>query len=186
MGWTFAHATYYKKNGEVDRKAEIDKTYTWESNDMKVSVVKSQMVGSEYFAAVKVEESDKTSIECVMCLTAGKDPGDPYFNYGYKSIPHTDGYHCPKSIIKLLSEPDCEREAEWRDKCREYQEKAKLKDLPVGSVIRYTHPWNNKEYILEKKAPNYQFKRTWWYNAENNTYMPSRRIPYNWELMKED
>lgn len=185
MGWTFCHAKNYKPNGQVDRKAEVDELYTHES-DMKVSVVKSRMIGSVYYAAIKVEEDGKTSIECVTCLTAGRDRHDPWFNFGYKSIPHTDDDRCPKSIIDLLSEPDNEREAEWRKKCREHQKKTKLSDLPVGSVIRYIHPWNNKEYVLEKKAPNYQFKRTWWYNAEDNTYMPSRRIPYNrWELVAD-
>ena len=182
MGWTLCHASNYKANGQVDRKAEVDKLYTWESNGTKVSVVKSRMIGSDYYGAIKVENDEGIFVECVRCLTKGQYRYDPWFNFGYKSIPHTDDDRCPKSIIDLLSEPKSEFEAEWRKKCLEYQKKPKLADLPVGSVIRYTHPWNDKEYVLEKKAPSYQFKRAWWYNAENNTYVPSRRIPGDWEL----
>ena len=52
MGWTGIHATYYK-NGTVDRKRECD--YYWEGglNSGHFKVVKSRMVGSTYYAAVK-------------------------------------------------------------------------------------------------------------------------------------
>ena len=59
MGWTSYHATHYK-NGMVDRKAECDSIF----NDVMVTrdsdipigkfeVLKSTMVGSTYYAAVK-------------------------------------------------------------------------------------------------------------------------------------
>lgn len=184
MGWTFSHASYYKKNGQVNRKKEIDKLYTWESLGTKVSVLKSVMVGSNYYAALNIEDAEGKRVEAVMCLTAGKDRHNPWFNFGYKSIPHTDDYRCPMSIIKLLSASDDERELKWRNSCKEYANKPKLKDLPVGSVIRFNN-WNGDEYILTKMAPAHQFKKTWWYKADTNTYMPSRRIPDDWELIEK-
>lgn len=184
MGWSFTRAEHYKRNGSVDRKAEVDDLYTWESDQQKVSVVKSRMIGSDYYAAIKIEdhEKGKITVEAVMCLTAGKDPNYPWFNFGYKSIPHTDDDRCPLSIIKLLSPAEDEKETEWRKRCYEYSKKQKLSDLPVGSVIRYK-TWDETEIILKKMAPAHQFKRTWWYKADTNTYMPSRRIPDNWELI---
>lgn len=183
MGWTSCHAMFYKPNGQVDRKKECDKLYTWESEKLKVSVVKSAMVGSTYFAAIKAEDKKENTetIEAVMCLTKGVDRSDPWFNFGYKSIPHTDSDNCPMSIIKVLSPAEDEIEAEWRNRCAEYHAKPKLKDLPVGTTIRFIN-WNGDEYILTKKAPNYMFKKTWWFNAANYTYMPSRRIT-KWEVI---
>lgn len=184
MGWTFRHATEYK-NGKVDRKAECDKNYTWSSEKMNVSVVKSVMVGSDYFAAVRCVDNGNETIEAVMCLTKGADRNDPWFNFGDKSIPHTESNHCPMSIIKLLSPSDDEREMKWRRDCAEYAKKPKLKDVPVGTIITFAN-WNGEKYELEKMPPRYQFKRNWWYNPANNTYMSSNRIPDNWEIVKED
>lgn len=43
MGWSFGHATHYKTNGQVDRKAEMDSIYTWANpTGMRVSVVEGQ------------------------------------------------------------------------------------------------------------------------------------------------
>lgn len=181
MGWSYCHASHYKKNGQVDRKAEVDKLYTWESEDTKVEVLKSCLVSTDYFAAILVEDK-KTSekyVECVRCLTAGMIRDDPYFNFGYKSVPHTDSYNCPKVIIDLLSDTKDEKELEWREQCLLQLKKPKLSELPVGSVISFK--LGGEDFVLTKMAPNYQFKRTWWYSASTNKYMPSRRIPDDWK-----
>lgn len=184
MGWSFRHASEYKKNGQVDRKAECDKNYTWSNDKMNVSVVKSVMVGSDYFAAIRCIENGKETIEAVMCLTKGPDRSDPYFNFGDKSIPHTDSDHCPTSIIKLLSPSDDEREMKWRRDCEAYAKKPKLKDLPVGTMITFDW-WDGTKYTLEKMPPKYQFKRCWWYDAERNCYMPSNRIPSKFVILED-
>ena len=49
MGWTEHQATYFKK-GKIDRKAECDALFT--SNNW-CEVVKSSMVGSVYYGAIK-------------------------------------------------------------------------------------------------------------------------------------
>ena len=175
MGWTCYHATHYKPNGTVDRKAECDKMFKPEE------LVKSSMVGSTYYAAIKTGENE---IMAIVILTCGKDRNDPYFNFGYKAIDETCGpysYDCPVSILNLLTPTDSEWANEWRRRCYENAKKTKLSDLPVGTTIKFTN-WNGDEYILTKMAPNYQFKRTWWYDADNNAYMPSRRIS-NFEVI---
>lgn len=183
MGWDFHHAKHYK-NGRVDRKKEVDEQYTWKNRNKDVSVLKSVMVGTDYFAAIKVIENGNESVEAVMCLTKGRDRSDPWFNIGVKSIPHTDSDHCPMSIIKLLSPSDDEREMKWRRDCEVYSKKPKLKDLPVGTMITFDW-WDGTKYTLEKMPPKYQFKRCWWYDAERNYYMPSNRIPSNFAILED-
>lgn len=52
MGWTSQNATYYK-NGKVDRKMESDAYFLDGLNRGYYEVVKSAMVGSTYYAAVR-------------------------------------------------------------------------------------------------------------------------------------
>lgn len=181
MGWTFQNATRYKKNGEVDRKAEVDDLYAFEDENVKVSVLKSRMVGSTYYGAIKVEENGETTVHGSVVLTSSDKPS---FNFGYKAMSETSGpfsYDCPKSILDLLSPTTNENALEWRRACREKLAKPKLCDLPVGSVVEYE--LNGRTFRLTKMAPAYQFKRTWWYRAETGTYVPSRRIPEGWKLV---
>ena len=51
MGWTSYEATYFKKNGDIDRKAECD-AYFMRDNAGHYKVVKSSMKGTVYYAAV--------------------------------------------------------------------------------------------------------------------------------------
>ena len=167
MGWTSYHAKYYKPNGEVDRKAEMDHLYTWEDNVHKVSVVKSRMVGSTYYAAIKVEGDGDTKIIGAVALTCGKDRRDPYFNFGYKGMEETSGpyaYDCPKSILDLLTPTDNEHALEWRRKCSENLAKKKI-TIPrtatriegvikvgtnasrVGDEVVYEKGWSHWSFI---------------------------------------
>ena len=53
MGWDYTHATHYTRTGAIDKKAEIDELYTWQTEAKKVEVVRSCMVGATYYAAIK-------------------------------------------------------------------------------------------------------------------------------------
>ena len=53
MGWTSYHATYYKRNGSIDRKAECDAYFLEGLNRGHYEVLKSAVVGSVYYAAVR-------------------------------------------------------------------------------------------------------------------------------------
>ena len=181
MGWTFRNARHYKTNGDVDRKAEVDSMYTYENDTCKVSVLKSRMVGSVYYGAIKVEENGETTVHGSVVLTSSDKPD---FDFGYKAMSETCGpyyFDCPKSILELLSPTDNQNALEWRQACRENLAMPKLSNLPVGSIIEYD--LNGMNFRLTKMAPNRQFKRSWWYRAETNTYVPSRRIPDNWKLV---
>ena len=56
--------------------------------------------------------------------------------------------------------------------------------LPVGSIIKFKR-WDDKEIVLKKMRPSYQFKRPWWYCADNNTYYSSKYIPDEFEIIKK-
>lgn len=185
MGWDYCCATRYK-NGKVDRKAEVDARLNWETSRFTHSVLKSSMVGSTYYAAVK--ESDKetgNSFVFAAIVHTSIDNRDPYFNFGTKLMSEDMGpfcYDCPASILNLLSETTNKNALDWREKCREKQRKPKLSDLKIGTRISYK-TWEGEIVELVKMSPNYQFKRAWWYRPEKNTYVPSRRIPDQYEII---
>ena len=158
MGWTEFRATHYK-NGKVDRKAEMDSKYNWEDESRKIEVLKSSMVGSTYYAAVK--SFNKTNgYECVtaaVCLTSTNNKD--YFNFAYKDMDETCGpykYDCPKGILDLLTPTENEYALEWRKAC--YDNLAKKKNpngfnkLPVGTVIKVVMPFDTKYFSKDQEV----------------------------------
>ena len=166
MGWTEYHASCYK-NGKVDRKAEMDNMFNWEDENRKCEVLKSSMVGSTYYAAVK--SLNKTNgYECVwaaICLT--NTNMREYFNFAYKDMDETCGpykHDCPKGILDLLSPTENEYALEWRKQC--YENLAKKKNpngfnkLPVGTIIKVVMPFDTT-YFKQGQEVRLQ-KRTKW------------------------
>lgn len=185
MGWTQYHATHYNSKGQVDRKAEMDALHTFESGNVKSSVVKSCMVGRIYYAAVSYTEENETKVYAAVAITSGKIRGEnPWFNFGYKAMSEDCGpyyYDCPKTILDLLTPTDNENAVSWREECRKRLAKPKLSDLPVGTIIKFKR--GDTEVNLKKMAPSYQFKRCWWLVVGSNTYMPATRIPADYEII---
>lgn len=141
MGWTSQHATHYNRYG-VNRKAECDDLINWSDEHHDFTVVKSRMVGSEYYAAVKNECGIVFGV-VILTWVDNKDR----FNFGYKIISEVDGpayYNCPNSILDLLSETDDADAAHWRAKCRKYNESkkaiSKLYKMPVGTKVEFESP----------------------------------------------
>lgn len=203
MGWTSYHATHYKK-GTVDRKAECEAYFMEGSNAGYYRVVKSALVGSVYYAAIEdlkrrgekqpdgscpiedIPEAERRTWAAV--LLTHVDSRD-YYNFSYKGMSEDMGPYdcdCPASILSLLSPADSELAIEWRERCWKRIEEKKspnaLKNLPIGAVIRFTRS-DGKTVELLKHPAAYQFKRPFWYNGEDNTYMPVIRIPANYEVV---
>ena len=166
MGWTEYHASYYK-NGKVDRKAELDAMYNWEDENRKVEVLKSSMVGSTYYAAVK--SCNKTNgyerVCAAVCLTStnAKD----YYNFAYKDMDETCGpykYDCPKGILDMLTPTDNEYALQWRQACRDNLAQKKnpngFNKLPVGTVIKVIMPFDTKYFRQGQEVR--LIKRTKW------------------------
>ncbi len=208
MGWTGTHATYYKsRNGRqvVDVKAECD-SY-WSHDYGRFRVLKSAVVGSVYYAAIQIcrewpegkehtpenlvdiPESEREVFGVVFLTTV--DHKD-YFNFTYKEISEESGPcedHCPIGIIDLLTPTDSEWANSWRDRCRAYAKRKNSPNnpakLPIGTKIKFTDR-NGKEIILEKRAPAYQFKTAWWYEAASGCYCSKKRLPEEFEIIKEN
>ena len=180
MGWTSYDATNYKINGKgikvIDKKAECDSLF-----DDKHKVLKSAVVGNVYYAAI--ENDDKEVYAIVILISTSRSDG---FNFGYKDMSEFCGPYetkCPKSILKLLTPTDNKWANEWRQKCWDYHNKPKLKDVKVGQKIKYKMH-NGKEVVLIKREPAYQFKTPWFEVEETNTYMKKKYIPQEFEIIQ--
>lgn len=158
MGWSYGMATEYR-NGRVNRKAEMDKLFNWESDLKKVSVVKSTMVGSVYYAAIKVTTQEEEKVTAAVCLTRVTEG-----EFGYKGMDESMGpyyYECPGTILKELKPTDNENAINWRKKCVEYTKaKSRLAKLPVGTEIEFEV--NGNKVRLVKSPAAYQFRKPFW------------------------
>ena len=98
------------------------------------SVVKSVMVGSTYYAAVRTPEGEVFGV-----VTLTSIDNSEYFNFSYKDIEESMGPNesrCPDSILNMLSPTGNEWANVWRNKCREYnQRKRVLRRYPAGKTI---------------------------------------------------
>lgn len=203
MGWTSYHATHYKNNGTIDRKAECDAYFMDGLNAGHFRVVKSALVGSVYYAAIETlkrgkeqpdnsyiyedipEAERKTWAAVFLTSTDSRE----YYNFSYKDMSEDMGPcedRCPASILSLLSPTDYEYALAWRERCRANIEKKKdphaLKNLPVGSVIAFVR-FDGKRVELLKHPAAYQFKRPFWYCKESNSYISANRILANYEVV---
>lgn len=203
MGWTSYCAQTKYKNGKIiiDRKEECDNRFnqnivTHDSNKIigKYEVLKSAMVGSTYYAAIKQTkfateaEEENSIVFAVVCLTSTNLK--EYYNFSYKEMDETCGpyqFDCPKSILDLLSPTDNEYALEWRNRCYEVLKEKKnpnsLSNLPIGSEIKYTN-YKGEEIVLFKHPAAYQFKRAFWMCKDKNAYVSTKNIPSNYEIIK--
>lgn len=201
MGWTGYHATHYKQNGSIDRKAECDAYFLEGLNRGHYEVLKSTVVGSVYYAAVRnlrrcagkdengnyiYEYVENQPVWAAVFLTQidSKD----YFNFYYKDLSEDMGPYecdCPVSILNLLSSTDNECALEWREKCRKRAEQKKsptaLANLPIGARIQFQYGGGTKTVV--KHPPAFQFKRSFWYDPAEHTYIPARRIPNDYTVL---
>ena len=205
MGWTSYHveATYNPKAKKytIDKKAECDRLFnsdvvSWESKDVigKFEVLKSYVIGSTYYAAVKrtkfaTETEPENSIVFAAVVLTQVNNKD-YYNFAYKDMDETVGpfqYNCPKSILDLLSPTESEYAKQWREKCyevlKEKKNPNKLGNLPIGSVIKYTNR-KGDEIVLFKHPAAYQFKRPFWMLEDRTGYVSPKHIPSNYEVIK--
>lgn len=132
MGWLCYNSTELYSNGKVNRKKEMDKISTWDSEHSSGRVLKSTMYGRVYYAALEVTNdlSDYRYVICSVCLTCGKRRGDSHgFNFGYKPMDERMGpayYDCPDSILDLLTPTNDTEANDWRDICRMMNKRKRL------------------------------------------------------------
>lgn len=208
MGWTSYNAGYYK-NGKVDRKAECDELYngdiySWDDRSKVVgknTVLKSAMVGSTYYGAVRVQRFDKNIDKVVAVIILTSVDMNDYYNFAYKDMDESMLPYqrdCPRSILKLLTPTENENSLKWRELCYAEIEKKKnpnaLKNLPVGSEIKVVMPFNTRLYqkgeeITLAKRQKWGSKRTLWCTTNNtvrftNQLMKSLEKEAVYEIVK--
>lgn len=143
MGWTYYQATYYKKDGKIDRLAEcrakFGKQPSWADS----------MVDNVYYAAMKSTKTGDIWALIVLTDTDGNE-------FGYKDMDETcDPYYydCPIGILKLLSPTENEYAKEWRKNCyavikqkRRQQKLARLLDKAKTILIVIPHNFHGEFY----------------------------------------
>lgn len=138
MGWTGYDKMYCvtKPNGTIDRKAELDHEL-FDSNE-RFTLMKSAMVGTIYYAAVRRELTGEVQGWVVRTML---NDGD----FLYKDACETSGpfdCQCPKSILDLLTPTDSEWANDWRERCRKYNESQKnpklFKNMREGQQVLWT------------------------------------------------
>lgn len=184
MGWTGYHATHYNKRGEIDRRAECDERMSGENEHGKWEILKSSMVGSTYYAAIRrtsYPDGESHVFGCV-CLTS-VDNSD-WFNFSYKDMSEDMGpgeSKCPVSILKLLDDTDNEYSLAWRKRCWDFaQNKNKLGDLPIGTTIEWEN-YKGETVQATKRSPAYQFKTPWW--QAGPYYVKKNQIPTQFRIV---
>lgn len=214
MGWTSYRATHYK-NGKIDRKAECDAYFLEGLNRGFYEVLKSSMVGSTYYAAVKpLKKSggkdengnyfyvdipkEEQYVFAVIFLTS--TDMKHYFNFSYKDMDESCGpchNDCPKRILDLLTPTESEWANEWRAACyKNHEEKKKnkansLSKLPVGSVIKVAMPcdtmlYKKGEVVTLHKGYAYGLKRPAWFSPRAR-FLPSlmKLLDGHYEIVKK-
>ena len=174
MGWTSCmHSCYWKYdkkgNRTVDRKAELDALFTWERKEpvesyghvypaMKDTVLKSSMVGSVYYAAVKREQPGKEpKVWAAICLTHGR--GRDGSVWGYKDMCESMEpyyYDCPVGILALLTPTDNADANKWREECRKKiarkAEERKNGPKPIYAPSGVEVKVEGKSWVITSKA----------------------------------
>ena len=170
MGWT---ETYVGRGAKVNRKKEVEDSF-----DLKnFEVVKSAMVGSTYYGAIR--NKAKGNVFAIVVLTSMRKGW-----FGTKMMDESSGpcyYDCPKAILDLLSPTESEWANEWRAKCKENMTKPKLSELPIGTVIKFKR-FDGKEVRVFKHKPAYQFKRPFWMFTDERKYLSAKYIPNDFEV----
>lgn len=140
MGWiTCYSANNFKSSGKygfvVDRKKECDDILTQPGTNWQ-KVLKSAMVGSTYYAALRVS-SEK--VIGVVILTCGK--GKDGTLWGYKVMDESMGPcedRCPAGVLALLTPTSSLIAKEWRARCQtnilNAAKKRKYGALPINAL----------------------------------------------------
>lgn len=202
MGWTSYHVDPMYKNGKpfIDRKAECDKLFRTDAVSLKgnkvvgkYELLKSAMVGSVHYAAVKktmfATETEPERSKVFAAITLTSVDNKDYYNFAYKDMDESMGpceSKCPKSILDLLTPTEYAYAKEWRKRCYENLDAKKnpdsLSKLPIGSVIKCV--FNEREIQLVKHPAAYQFKRPFWMIVGEQKYLSPKNIPNNYEIIK--
>jgi hypothetical protein len=205
MGWTYFEPLAHQKTakGEPKRKEILDN----EMNDSRWEVVKSSMVGSTYYAAIRLKAEDRPNmVIAVVCLTSVQTSyGKKQF--GYKDMTENEGPNarqCPASILDLLTPTESEYALGWREDCRKYAESKRVsnkdakawKNIPLGAKIIWTAPheirWGASKTAVKgdklvfQKSMHGRSKQAAWVSWTYMVRLPASQVkPEDFEFVTE-
>lgn len=156
MGW-LSYTIHTSPKKEMDHiYGDFQKhTFEVEVDGQKIKrdhqLLRSFLYGNEYYGAVRVvdhyPEGDKEEVVAAVDLIWYSPKSWKSENFGYKPMGETMGpycYHCPKTILDLLTPTDNEYALHWRSECQKRNEKnSKLRKLKHGAQIRFINPYEN-------------------------------------------
>ncbi|MBQ6855542.1 MAG: hypothetical protein IJO13_00390 [Lachnospiraceae bacterium] len=181
MGWVYHHIPSSEIT-KLKRIQEVRKIF-----NRKYEIQKDTMRGSVYYGALKDTETGIVSAVVVLTRVSQND----YYNFGYKLIDEEMGpteSKCPVSILKLLSNTDSEYANEWRNRCWKHIEQTtgpnSLSRLPVGSIIEFTDA-AGEVFTLIKHPAAYQFKKPFWYCQSSHSYMKTKNIQDDYQVLSK-
>ena len=120
MGWT--------STWDTSKSAMRHALDEWDG-DLNFSVIKSS---GKYHAILDNRTGQRFAVVILTSSTKSER--------AWKQIPETMGpteAACPESILRLLSPPENDHAAEWRERCRAYNSKP---DVNVGDTIELAKP----------------------------------------------
>lgn len=189
MGWTWYHATT-DITKTANRKKELDTHWTEETKTTKAEVLKSSMVGTVYYSAIKWTDKEKGTSEVFAMVCKTRTAILEYLNFGYKDMTEDMGpycYDCPQSILKLLTPTDDQYSNDWRKACQENAERKKalrkaMSGFKEGEKIK-TKLWYDEEIILQLSEVN---DRLWWVDwSAKLKYSRKRVFEYPFEVVEK-
>lgn len=165
MGWTSLHLnTDYR--GKINKKAFLDNEFTAQTKAMKWEVLKSSMVGSDYYSAVKKTDYETGESIVFGLVVITRVENECYENFSYKEMDetmHPYNYDCPITILRLLTDTDNQEAKDWRENCyRVYEAKKQqrklMKSFNNGDKIRTKLWFDEYKTLTLTKIGN---KRVW-------------------------
>lgn len=165
MGWTSIRATK-GMNNKVDRKGILDEEFTENNVETKWEVVKSCMVGSTYYGAIKRTDllTGQSETSAVVVLTEVNNA--EYWNFSFKEMHEStipSKCDCPKVVLQALDETKDEMSNVWRKRCQDTHKKKNEMDrlarqFKIGDKLK-TKLWYEEERTLE--FSNYNNRNVW-------------------------
>ena len=128
MGWLTMRDT----GRFASARAYLDDQFTYLRDDHRLTVIKSSMVGSTYYAAAeRIEANGARAVFAIICLTFTRPNARDGHTFGYKDMTEHAGpveSDCPASILDLLTPIEGKWPNDWRDRCRASIAKRRLLD----------------------------------------------------------
>lgn len=130
MGWTYQqkpeNVTEWFKN-----------KLTWENDTRKYTCLATAIKFKEAYAAIEVIYKDTGKRQVFAAAFMLNYTREYHYNFGYKDMTEDMGpviANCPKKILDLLTEPENEWAAQWRERCRAKLNRPKIK---IGDTIKF-------------------------------------------------